>query len=403
MSGIYRTQAGDTWSIVARVTTGIDTDADTIRRANPGVGDPIPAGTILQIPIDRSEPLPASRADGLVISCNSQTLGTVSSFSLALSIDAIAKAAFSVPNERETRALLKPFTNPGIQIDRKGKRIFTGRAFTPRNSSSESGASLEVDCFSRPGVLELVPLPASAFPWEYFNANLQAVAGDMCSYHGIPAVFKTDTGPVFEHVDIKPTDIVLPYLAGLAAQRGPLITSSEKGELVFWAENPAGSPVDRLDEDWPIVESVEPSLVEERWYSSVTGYVPHKAKKRQPGAVYTVRNPHAGDLIRTYTFEARDIEPGELPHVVEIAAGRMMAGAIGFAVVVAKWEDRSGNLYRPNTTIELKAPTRFVEDYHEFLITDVVLSREADAQKAALTLTLPGVFSGVIPKGLPWR
>ncbi|MHC4648185.1 MAG: tail protein X [Planctomycetota bacterium] len=50
MSISYSTIAGDTFDLVARKTYGDDRKANIIRKANPGVTEPMAAGLLLKIP-----------------------------------------------------------------------------------------------------------------------------------------------------------------------------------------------------------------------------------------------------------------------------------------------------------------------------------------------------------------
>lgn len=50
MSISYSTIAGDTWDLIARKAYGDDRKADRIRKANPGVTEPMAAGILVKIP-----------------------------------------------------------------------------------------------------------------------------------------------------------------------------------------------------------------------------------------------------------------------------------------------------------------------------------------------------------------
>lgn len=402
MSGTYRAAGGEGWSDVARSATGNDIDASKIARANPGVPVPIPAGTLLQIPFPQNEVVTGTAAE-LELVVNSEQIGTFDNFSLALSIDAIAKCSFTVPNEPETRAIFAPLSSPTVEINANGVRIFTGRSETPSPANEPESRSLEVSCYSSPGILERANPPLSAFPLEYTNANLTAIAEELCAFHGISIDWQASSGAIFERVDIGPNDGILSFLSDLAAQRGPVITSNAFGQLVFWNSVSQGSPVARYEKGYAPAQRVATTISEENYYSSVTGYVPSKTKKNVKGERFTVENPYATDIVRPYTFEAEDISPGELETAVQSTAGRMFAGVFSAGIEIATWYTEDGEMFQPNTTMELKSPDDYINDFYEFLVTDVVLSKAAGVEVTSMTLALPGAFSGEIPSVMPWQ
>lgn len=212
MSGTYRARGGELWADVARSTTGNDLDAAEIARANPGIIPPLAAGILLQIPVAPQIPLVAG--DGLVsIRVGGMKLETYDDFALAVMADAIVKGGFTVPNEPEMRALFRPLAAPEITIDLMGNRLLTGRAASPIAANQADRRTLSINCYSKAGILEEVSPPLSAFPLEYLNANLLAIAPDLCRYHGVPVSFRGPTGGLFERVDISPGEGTLGFLS----------------------------------------------------------------------------------------------------------------------------------------------------------------------------------------------
>jgi prophage tail gpP-like protein len=243
----------------------------------------------------------------------------------------------------------------------------------------------------------------SAFPLEYTNANLIAIVNDLCAYHGISVDFQAPGGALFERVDIQPGESILSFLAGLAAQRGPVITSNASGQLVVWNSVSAGAPVGRYEKGYAPLVELKSTINEDQYYSSVTGYTPAKSKRESKGERFTVENPYATDLVCPYTFEATDISKGELETAVEMTAGRMFAAVFSVTAEFATWYTEDGEMFRPNTTIEIKSPDDYIEDFYEFLITEVVLSKSSGVETASLTLALPGAYSGEIADKMPWE
>lgn len=408
LSGTYRANGGETWNLIARMTSGNDLDADKVRRANPGVMEPIAAGTLLQIPTeDLTAPSTVEPPSDTKIIVNGALLGQWDGFELARSIDAIGKASWTVPNETETRALFRPMSAPNVVIS-AGPVLLTGRCENPETDNAPDRKTLTVSAYSSPGILERCPPPIDAFPLEWTDSNLVTIANDLCLYHGVYCDFQADSGPLFKRVDIQPGGPVLDFLADLARQRGPVVSSSPHGTLLVWTGVQPGNPVSELEKGQPAVVSVKTTIDESRYYSSVTGTLPPRTKRRGrkdkgPGVKYTVDNPHATDQVRPFIAEFQDIDEGELGTAVEALAGRMFSAIVSVDVELSTWLNDQGQIYEPNTTLKLKSPEDFIETSYEFVIADVTLRQSANGGRtAALRCTIPGAYTGDIPEAMPW-
>jgi prophage tail gpP-like protein len=401
LPGTYKTVGGENWSGIARSTTGNDLDAAAIRRANPSLQEPLSAGKTIQIP-NAAPPIVSAREGDLSISVNGQRVGTFNDFELAMAIDAISKCSFVVPNEHVTRAIFMPLLSQKVTVDLFGQRLFTGRCESPRVMNSSTQKSMEILCYSDPGVLERCTPSIEKFPLEWKKALLEQITLDLCSEHGIGTIFLTPTTSLFKRVNIEPSQNVLEFITDLAIQRGLFLKSNEYGQLVLHKEIAAGKIVSFLETGKHPTESVSLNIDESRYYSSVTGIVPAKSKRGKIGAKFTVRNPFATDVIRAYTFECKDIDSGELPVAVSSAAGRMFAELISCGAELATWNNGLGQVYQPGQLVLVKSEEDFITKPFKFIVTSVVLQKTAGATTASLSLSLPGAYSGQIPTRLPW-
>lgn len=389
-------------------TTGNDLDADKIRRANPGITAPLAPGITLQIPEDAVlDDSDAQIADTEII-VGGKSIGTWDGLEIGRSIDAIGKASFQVPNEPETRAIFVPLAAPECTIS-AGRTLIGGRCESPAPDNSSNRKTLSISVYDAPGILERCTPPIEEFPMEWLNSNFVTIANDLCLYHGINCDFQANTGPSFKRVDIQPGGGPLQFLADLIQQRGPTLSSNPSGSLIVWEGVKPGSPVARLEKGQAGVINIKMTIEEDRHYSSVTGTVPAKTKRggkkaKGEGARFTVRNPHATDQVRPYNVEFEDIEPGELEPAVRAQAGRVFSGIVSVDVEIARWVDDNQRIWDPNTTVMLKSPDDYIEDWYEFTIADVTLNERSDGGRtASLRCTLPGAYTGEIPEVLPWQ
>jgi prophage tail gpP-like protein len=400
LSRIYKAIGGESWSAVARRTTGNDVDADAIRRANPGMRAPLEAGATVQIPIgEEFDPSPSD--DELQIVIDGQEIGTFDHFEIQIAIDAISKCSFVLPNEPETRKILRPLGAQRIVINAFGRRIFTGRCRTPIPNNTPESKTIDVECYSDPAVLERGTPQISNMPGEWKDAQLEQIADDLCRVHGISLRFESPTVARFKRVDIQPGQPVLGFLSDLATQRGLLIASDEFGGLVFRGGESVGTPVSFIEERPGI--DVHIGINEDRYFSSVTGSVPSKSRRGRKGASFTVDNPYRTDVICDHHFDCQDIDEGELENAVKAAAGRMFAELVMASAEVATWKNDQGEIYWPGQTVWVKDEAEYVPDFVEFLVSMVTLKRSSEGMSAFLNLTLPGVYNGEIPEVLPWQ
>jgi hypothetical protein len=210
---------------------------------------------------------------------------------------------------------------------------------------------------------------------------------------------RIDTGAAFKkealEVDKKP----LSFLIELAKQRNFVLSSTEAGALLCWRSVTTGSPVARL-ENRP-AGTVKAAFSSQDYFSEMTGFCPRTRKKK--GSKFRERNPWLTNVLRPMAFKLQDTEPGDAPNAVRAKLGRMFANMAAVDVEdLPTWRDPKGNLFRPNTTIELHCPDMMIYEPYEFLIRHVKLKASADSQTASLNLVMPGAFSGESPESLPW-
>jgi hypothetical protein len=188
-------------------------------------------------------------------------------------------------------------------------------------------------------------------------------------------------------------------LIELAKQRNFVLSSTEAGALLCWRSVTTGSPVARL-ENRP-AGTVKASFSSQDYFSEMTGFCPRTRKKK--GSKFRERNPWLTNVLRPMAFKLQDTEPGDAPNAVRAKLGRMFANMAAVDVEdLPTWRDPKGNLFRPNTTIELHCPDMMIYEPYEFLIRHVKLKASADSQTASLNLVMPGAFSGESPESLPW-
>jgi prophage tail gpP-like protein len=107
-------------------------------------------------------------------------------------------------------------------------------------------------------------------------------------------------------------------------------------------------------------------------------------------------------VVRPLTFKAKDTDNGSIKAAVEAKAARMFADAASYSIQLDTWRDPAGNLWEPNTSLNLLAPGAMIYNNYEFLVRTVELEADRQSRTATHNLVMPGVFSGQIPESLPW-
>jgi len=412
LSTTYKILAGDTFEIIARKEYGTELKASLISNANPGIVEPLSAGTTLTIPVDPIAPTdkiqdaPADNEDEVAILIDGVRFRFWDKVTINRTVDAMDMVNFTAPfdgDEPAFRETFRPFAYKPVVITLGGTVLFTGTMVSPVPSIAERRKILSVSCYSSPGVLGDCPPPASIKNLEQLEFNeqtLKAIATSLAALFGIGVQFDSSPGPVFDRVAIKSTRKVLEFLIELAKQRNLIVTSSNEGALLFKQGAVPGNPVATLLQGSAPVLTVTPNFDPQNFYSHVTAVAP--ASLGVTGEPFTVKNPHLDGVLRPFTFTVPDTIEGGTKAAAESKAGRMFAGMVTYDVAVSTWRDAAGDLWEPGTTLRLHAHDAMIYSNYEFEIRSVAFSREPDSKTTVLTLIIPGALAGKIPEALPW-
>jgi prophage tail gpP-like protein/phage tail protein X len=404
------TRKGDTFDLLARRAYGDDQQSALLRSANPGAVEPFEGGVVLTVPdqptAPKNKPPTVEAADDseLALLINGQRFRFWTGISITRSIDSMDTLNISAPFEPDDvqfRATFKPFAFAPVNINVGGAPLFTGTMLTVDPDLKEDGRTVAAACYSVPAVMGDCTAPASSYPLEWNEAGLKTIAEAAAAPFGLPVLFEADEGATFERVALKPGEKVLPFLIKLAQQRGLLVSSTERGELLFTQSVAPGQPVARLIEGASPLVDVVPVFNPQDYYSEITGIEPVVVGLR--GGQVTVRNPRLRGIVRPLAFEVSDTVNADIEAACNAKAGRMFANVVNYSCNVATWRDPSGNIWEPNTTVTIDAPGAMIYGEYEFLVRAVTLSRTSDGgELATLALTIPGAFSSKIPEALPW-
>ena len=409
MSTTYSVITGDTFESISRKKYGTEKEADLIARANPGVAQPLTAGTTLTVPVLPDAPqnvqqsADSSTDDEVAVLIDGKRFRFWGEVRITRAIDTVDTVEFGAPFDSEApgfRQTFRPFSFKSVTITVGGAPLFTGTMVAVSPVLENAQKIIAVSGYSLPGVLNDCTPPASSFPLEFDNQGLRDIATALAAPFGVSVDFKADQGAVFERVAIEPGKKVLAFLTELAKQRNLIISSSSRGKLVFLQSSEGGQPVARLQQGVAPVLSVTPFFSPQEYYSHITGIEP--VVVGLAGSQFTVKNPRLLGVTRPLTFNAPDTLDADVKSAVEAKSGRMFGNMASYSVRVATWRDPNGKLWDPNTSIKLLAPDAMIYKEYEFIIRSIEFSRDRATETATLNLVVPGAFSGKIPGALPW-
>jgi prophage tail gpP-like protein len=326
------------------------------------------------------------------------------SLTLTRQIDTVDACSFVAPfnpDSDDQRAQFRPFTYPDASLSIANQDIFTGTAVNFVPASAPDRVSITVSCYGLPGVLQDCSAGATSLPVEFLKLNVRQIAEQVLEPFGIGVSFEGPIGGTFEKVALNPSEKVLSFLAKLARDRGLYITNTPTGDLLFTSADSA-DPVPRAvltDTQQPVI-SVTPSFSPQEYFSEITGLV--KAKKVRAGSKFTAQNPHLRSPFRPLMYELQDVDPADAEVATRAKLGRMFGNAAAYDVELATIFDQAGNIWAPNTMIDLTAPRSMIYQKTRFLIRSATLNLTASEQKATLKLALPEAFTGKAPGSLPW-
>lgn len=406
MSITYSTIQNDTFESISRKVYGDESGSGRIRAANPGVLVPFQVGTILVIPENPEAPRNlnqsafANNPTEVSLLIENQRFRFWDSITLKRSIDTMDTVSFSGPYQDSMRGVFEYLSYKDIEITVGGEYLFTGEMINIVRTKDSNSRRINVSGYSKPGVLNDCTMSASDIPFEFNDQFFQEIAIKALKPFGLQITLGSDQGAKFERVACDVNRKVLDFLKDLANQRGLILSSTPQGKLLAGKSTSIGNPVAVLTEGISPVISVESSMNPQEYYSSITGFSPVIPGFNADS--YTVRNSRLVNKVRPYSFKVPDTPGTELKTTVESKIGRMFANVVTYSITVNTWRNKQRELWKPNTTIKLQAPTVGVYSPYEFIIKEIDYIKTSDSETAVLTLVLPGAYSGEIPEALPW-
>lgn len=320
-------------------------------------------------------------------------------------IDAIDTVTLEAPFDQDNlahRNIFRPFSYKPFSIMVDDAPLITGTMVPVNPKITPEAVEVAIGAYSLPGVLSECTASAESLPLQFKDQNLHDIATELLKPFGLSIIADVSPGPPFDKVVINGEQKVLPFLADLAKQRNQVIGSTETGDLLFWRANDFGRVVAYLAQGEAPVIGITPTFDPSEYYSEVTGLKAVRPRSKR-STKFTVVNNLVPNIYRPFIFRVPNTKDVDLRDAVVAKASRMYANAIAYTIEVATWTDPDGNLWAPNTLVQLVAPGAMIYRPYNFIIRTVVFNKNPEGETTTLDVMVPGSFDvDAAVGGLPW-
>ena len=309
----------------------------------------------------------------------------------------------------KVKKTIVPFGYEEAQVYLGGELVITGKLYSIEPQITESEKLLTVGIFSPScDIVDGVRYP----PYEFKEISLQQLAEELIGDLGLVINFDESLGAQFlDRVCIDPQQTIFNFLNDLAAQYGILITSNEKGEVVFTRANTTGKPVETIKD----VVNISAKYNGRELFAiyRVISTTPIRVKKtkkvkkrirQKPGDPYktiqVTKYAEAYDdaivpVSRQTSYRADNVNMDEVAKTAEWQRSKRWAEALTIRIPRIGWHPQgSKNLYRENTIITLKNKDIWLEKGFNFLIKEVEYTLDKNGAMCVLGLTPPQAYTG---------
>lgn len=342
--------------------------------------------------------LPGKSADDFTIVIENQEL-VVESARAIRTMDTASDAwtaslVYNVENEEQFE-LLRPYGYNNAQIYIGGRLMITGRLYNLGITIGTDEIRKDLEGFSN--TIDIVDSNMPNPPYEFKNNTLKQIAESLVKPFQIPIIFEEDPKGQFTRVTIDKTETIFGFLAKLAKQRSLLITSTNKGELLFTRANVEQTPIGSIQQGLPPFQTAETT------FGGRTRWQGYKALSKRRGRLTksAVSKDDVVPISRFRTFSADDTTTGDIQRAADWERSKQLADSLTLKIPVTNWYGPDNNLWTENTIVTVRSEALYIPDGFNFIIRAVEFRFDAVGRTAELSLIPPQVYSGEKIKE-PW-
>jgi prophage tail gpP-like protein len=300
---------------------------------------------------------------------------------------------------------LNPFSYEEAQVYLGGVLVLTGLVYGLEPNISPGGKSLTINIFSSAcDIVDSVKYP----PYEFKKKKLSQIARELIEEElGLVVEFDSSiSDPVFERVNIEAQQTIFKFLNELARQHGILITSNEKGEVLFTQANTSSKPVETIEN----ITDVSAKYNGRELFAiyRATAQSPARGKKTKKVRVPTnkgsktikvLKFAEAYDPVvpisRRTIFSADNTEIDKLDESANWQRSKRWVDALSMKIPRVGWRPQGKtDLYKENTLITIKNDDLWIGTGFDLLIRSVEYQIQGKSATSALTLVPPQAYTG---------
>lgn len=416
--GIYTTKQDDTLSSIAAIAYGdqeqwpliFNANQTTLRSTDPNVIFP---DEILIIPeqveireakedlIKKSKPV-----DDFQIEINGRFIPIIAG-SIIRTMDTAADAwsatiAWTPGKDEFIDKNTAPFSYSPAKAYIGGERLVTGTLLETNPTLDTNGSRKDLVGYA--ATINIVDSNLRPSDYEDNKISLKERAEKLLKPYGL-RVFtdqfsEAKANEKFDRVSAEEKDTIFVHLAKLAAQKQLLVSSTEKGNLLFTRANINAKPVGTIEESAAGVGLSYSAKYNGRKRFSVWHIdcqTPFKKNKKNG-----ISKDPAVPIMRFKNITVDNDTEGAIQETAEWIRSKEFVKAMQVPFPYPSFRAPNGELWRENTTVIVKSKTIGVPDGFKFLIAQVEFKRSSSGDGVVLSLVPPQVYTGE-QIDEPWR
>lgn len=299
------------------------------------------------------------------------------------------------PDNPKMADILNPYTFNNALVYLGPRLSVKGVLYTIEAELSKDGSAIVLEGFSP--TADLMDSSVKP-PYEQKKVTLERRAQELIEPSGLTLIYEADDEE-FDRVTASPEDTIFSHLSSLATQRKVLISSTPKGEVIFYQAR-VGASVGVIKEDLPPNQTIRARFDGRKRFNAyrVIGPTP---KRRAGNAIEAVSNDASVPRSRFKTIKADDATEGNIQSIADWQRSKQLIEALTLSFPVNGWYAPNGDLWRENTIVTVESKTIFTPDGFDYLIKSVEYIFDKDGTSAVLSLVPPQVYTGE-PLEEPW-
>lgn len=407
---------GDTIRAIARRAYGYDRSADIVDANSTRLKDriisleglpTIYSGDRLFLPdqLQRfSQTIPATVDDEISIRINGRIFKGWTASNIKRNINTIADGfTFSFPydsNDLELRERTRPYGYQLCDLFIGSELYIAGQAVKWHTGHSLTETVKTIDARTKAG--HTIECMAQKTALEFENQTLAQIATAIMQPYGddLKPLFFSGDSSAFPKVRKEIIDTDFKFLAGLAAQKGFMITSSDTGQLAFIRADVNGRAVTRFIEGETGIEYIVGTYDGTKRHSTYNAVTESAGV---PGPSSSIDDDSI-DIYRPFVFAANDLDAGNIETAIQWRRAKSLADSTALRITATGWRNENGLLWRENMKVSVLAPSVDIFTETEFIISGVdLLKDENGGNVAGLEMVLPQAYTLDFPSIFPWE